>query len=143
MARVAAGHTARVSDAGVADEVVGEGRAARAVAAHDGLELPVFLGKTVFVLGDVAEDFLETQNLVLERFDVELFALAVGTLRLTVKLLPPGEGRFAVRLGPTSFWGVAICARLVYEGCVRLGVGQYLSRPLVQEGLLTTGLLFC
>ena len=122
----------RVADARVAHRVVQHAAArqrstAKAILRQYGLELPVLVCEALLVLRDVAEYLLEPENLVLERFDVELLALAMSSaarfrrtapdrefecvfspLSLPVQLLPPCQSGLAIRFGAAPFLRVPV-----------------------------------
>lgn len=79
-----------------------------AVLGENGLETGVLLHHPVALAGGVGEDFLETEDFLLEGFDVHLLAFSVCSLRLSIELLPPRERGFAVWFRASSLRRLAI-----------------------------------
>lgn len=73
-----------------------------------GLEPGILLHDSVALAGGVGEDFLESEDFLLERFDVHLLAFAVCSLRLSIELLPPSERGFAVWFRASALRRLAI-----------------------------------
>lgn len=47
---------------------------------EDLLELLILIDQLLLVLGDCAEDFFQSEDLIFQRLDVQLLSLAVGTI---------------------------------------------------------------
>jgi len=96
------------------------------VRAEEFLQFPVFVRDGNFFLNGAGVGFLELHHLLLESFDIDFFALTVGSmeygsagqydvhgkvespLSLSVELLSPGESWFAIRFRTSSLWCLAI-----------------------------------
>lgn len=78
--------------------------------------MPVLVSEALLVLRDVAVDLLEAKYFVFESLDIELFALAMRPLSLSVQLLSSRKGRLAVGLRTSSLRRVALsCGSLLGE----------------------------